>query len=656
MAYGESLDRLDALLGHTTLRRIIADAHNPSSESARLLGRLNIPPAELEAALSGRMAESIEAREGAGTERSMLLEAIILRLGRPSYLIRGGVVDWASGVAFEAPGLNFEDDVKPAIDLLAGSFYCVGRVNTANHPALDWVGTAWLVDAGDGPLAITNRHVAQEFAALRAGQAVLSYDPRTMLRRGAWVDFVAEHGNPTVAEARVKGIRYLATENRPDVAILELEDNGLASERLSLAGRDAARGDLIATIGFPARDSRNGADAQNDVFGTVYDCKRLAPGLIRQPAAPGEGLLHDASTLGGASGSPLIDVSSGKVVGLHFSGAYLSKNMAVSVASLKDALKGSAVATRALPNSGQTEGRHDGEHAADFFEGRSGYVREFLADGAGIDTPLHGELTVQLPAPPTADLAPIVGRPGEHELRYTHFSVLYHRARRTPCLTAVNIDGAHPQKIVRGDDQWFADLRLERSLQLTQRDFPADFDRGHMVRREDPNWGTRAAAEQADGDTFHYTNAALQHAQLNRSRQRWLGLEEYILRSAKTYGFRASVFSGPVLADCDPVIEGRDDLQVPLAFWKVVVMPSADLPSLHATGYVLGQATFVRALTETFAFGDFNAYQVPISAIARQTGINFHGLEQADPIRHRGEIETATSGAILLQDFDDIVL
>src|ERR1700752_1106393 len=33
-----------------------------------------------------------------------------------------------------------------------------------------------------------------------------------------------------------------------------------------------------------------------------------------------------------------------------------------------------------------------------------------------------------------------------------------------------------------------------------------EIDRGHMVRREDPNWCKDA--ETADSDTFHYTNAA----------------------------------------------------------------------------------------------------------------------------------------------------
>ena len=38
---------------------------------------------------------------------------------------------------------------------------------------------------------------------------------------------------------------------------------------------------------------------------------------------------HDASTLGGNSGSAVIDLETGEAVGLHFAGSYLQANYAV---------------------------------------------------------------------------------------------------------------------------------------------------------------------------------------------------------------------------------------------------------------------------------------------------------------------------------------
>lgn len=656
MAYEESLRAVGRVFDEAALRRIIEDAHRAGSYAHGLLGRLSIPPGDLEAALSGRAVPLAPHRESADAERSDILEAIILKLGRPSYLVRDDAVAWETGSEFTADGVDFRGFVKPRIDELAGCFLRVGRVNTVNHPSMDWIGTAWIVESASGPLAITNRHVAQEFAALRGGRAVFRYDPMTMLPRGAVIDFKAEHGSSEVVEADVRSVRFLAGPNQADIAILELHDTGALQVGSTLSAAEAEAGDLIMSVGYPARDSRNAADAQRDIFGEIYNCKRVAPGLVRQSPKKGRVLQHDASTLGGASGSPLISLKTGHVVGLHFSGVYLGQNAAVTVATIHAALAGSLYPAGSTTLDQDSESRRDGEHAAEHFSDRLGYSKEFLGESEGIEPSVQHSLVVPLPTPESSELATLVGTVDEKELRYTHFSVLYHEARRTPRLTAVNIDGARPQKIVRGNDKWYADLRLERHLQLAQSDFPGDFDRGHMVRREDPNWGTRTDAEQADGDTFHYTNAALQHAQLNRNRQRWLGLEDYVLRSAQTHGFRASVFTGPIIADGDPIVDGREDLQVPLAFWKVIVMVAADERSLHVTGYVLGQAEFVQTRAESFQLGDYNLFQVPVSKIAIQTGIDFHGLEGADPMNARGKTEAAFGGVIAIDAFSDILM
>jgi endonuclease G len=190
-------------------------------------------------------------------------------------------------------------------------------------------------------------------------------------------------------------------------------------------------------------------------------------------------------------------------------------------------------------------------------------------------------------------------------------------------------------------------LRLPRQLQLGREDYSErSIDRGHMVRREDPNWGDTAEAEQANEDTFHYTNAAPQHARLNQGKQAWLGLEEYILGSARTHGFRAAVFTGPILRRNDPIL-GNSDVRVPREFWKVVVMIGADKRSLHATGYVLGQGELIRDITEGFLFEDFRTYQVRIVDIQRATRLDFGVLANADPLTWRARDEESAGGSLL---------
>jgi len=102
-------------------------------------------------------------------------------------------------------------------------------------------------------------------------------------------------------------------------------------------------------------------------------------------------LTHDCTSLGGNSGSPLISLEDGKVVGLHFSGEYGKANAAVSAETLKQLLRGERpISDRLLPDErSPTEAPSDGHHAAEEFEGREGFNVHFLNDGA-IQTPQPG--------------------------------------------------------------------------------------------------------------------------------------------------------------------------------------------------------------------------------------------------------------------------
>ena len=71
------------------------------------------------------------------------------------------------------------------------------------------------------------------------------------------------------------------------------------------------------------------------IFAGVFNVKRLQPGQLRDVASvnsfghPVEAVTHDSSTLGGNSGSAVVDVKTGEVVGLDFAGVYLERNYAV---------------------------------------------------------------------------------------------------------------------------------------------------------------------------------------------------------------------------------------------------------------------------------------------------------------------------------------
>src|SRR5262249_30352197 len=146
-------------------------------------------------------------------------------------------------------------------------------------------------------------------------------------------------------------------------------------------------------------------------------------------------LRHDCTTLGGNSGSPLIRLDDGKIVGLHFAGVYGVENSAVGAGTLRELIRTSGrpvIGLRAVAQEmAGTEAAGDGIHKPDELTGREGYDPDFL--GEGFAAPWPG-----LPEEVMADLA----RPSDEtedragELRYTHFGVRFSVSRRQPLITA----------------------------------------------------------------------------------------------------------------------------------------------------------------------------------------------------------------------------
>jgi len=218
-----------------------------------------------------------------------------------------------------------------------------------------------------------------------------------------------------------------------------------------------------------------------------------------------------------------------------------------------------------------------------------------------------------------------------YELPYHHFSVVMNRERRLAFFTAVNIDGGTARRPRRKGDRWFLDPRIGGDEQATGAIYAANpLDKGHLVRRLDPAWGTsKTVARIANDDTFHYTNAAPQHAGFNRDRTSWAGVEDYILGNADRRDLKVSVFTGPVFRDDDPAYRG---VRLPRQFWKVVAMVKTD-GQLSATGYLLSQASLIEGLAEeAFAFGAWRTFQVPVGRIGELTGLDFGDLPTADPL------------------------
>jgi endonuclease G len=255
------------------------------------------------------------------------------------------------------------------------------------------------------------------------------------------------------------------------------------------------------------------------------------------------------------------------------------------------------------------------------------------------------------------------------ELAYFHYSVYMNKRRRTAWFSAANVDGDQRPAIgKRQGDRWYIDPRILKSEQLGQGAFEPGIDRGHLTRREDTAWGSNVAqATAANNDTFHFTNCSLQASAFNRGKDRWQGLEQFLLeKHAKKEKRRMVVITGPLFAPNDPVYKNdrmNYSVRCPLQFWKVCVLVRQD-ESPSATAFVLGQEDIkdLGGFEEGF---DVAATQLKISDLERQTGLNFGDLKQHDHFAEGGKPGTlenvqgttpATKGGRLIRKFEDIMV
>jgi hypothetical protein len=294
----------------------VRDAEDPVRQAARR-ERARV----IDAGIDG-LAKLVEGREDDLDDRERLgLTAVILLEGRPAILIQDG--DFRTPPHEWSRLTQCRDRVR---EVIARS----GRVEVEGHLDYEWVGTASLV----APTTLmTNRHVAQEFCA-RVG-------PAWTFRQGmtSRIDFLGELGSTTSVEFEITDV--IGLHEKHDLALLRVQSvspdgrvlpdplSVAASEPRDLLGRD------VYVVGYPALDSRRNEPEQlRQIFAEVYDVKRLQPGRTVGYSTMYSAIEHDCSTLGGNSGSPVVDLETHQVIGLHFGGRFGVGNYAVPLWTL----------------------------------------------------------------------------------------------------------------------------------------------------------------------------------------------------------------------------------------------------------------------------------------------------------------------------------
>ena len=291
-------------------------------------------------------------------------------------------------------------------------------------------------------------------------------------------------------------------------------------------------------------------------------------------------------------------------------------------------------------SSGATAGTREATKPNPDYEDRLGYDEGFI--------PGH---IVPLPALTGAMLADAARRlnaqPGSNptELKYHHFSAVVCRSRRLSYFVACNIDGKTSKYINRdtgevqaldpsnpdhglmevlggaeASEKWYDDPRLAQGAvagQATYSDqviagFPTGmgrtlrmFQRGHMVRRLDPAWGTKSQALLAEADTFHFTNCVPQVGFFNMGKANpnttgagggrlWRAVENLVLRNARNTRSRVSCFTGPIFGTADRVYR---DIKIPMRFFKIAVW--ADEDGLRSLAMIADQSKVLKVWPES---------------------------------------------------------
>lgn len=271
---------------------------------------------------------------------------------------------------------------------------------------------------------------------------------------------------------------------------------------------------------------------------------------------------------------------------------------------------------------------------ANYFDNRTGYDANFL--GVPIALP-----TVSPSALRFGEVARITGA-ADDVLRYLHFSIVFNDdlRRKIAFYTAVNVDGARWTNLDRGNDTWYYDPRLPEELQNGDELYGSEpvptknyFDRGHLVRRLDPVWGSSLEAKQANDDTFYWTNCSPQYWGFNQGQDLWQGLENFLLYNTDEEDVRASVFSGPLMREDD---EEHRGILIPQYFWKVVAVVDK-VGKLYTSAYLVSQKDYALDIPfERLPVGPNSTkpgenFQVPVTLIETETGIVFpDAVRQAD--------------------------
>ncbi|MEY9419445.1 hypothetical protein ABIF69_005887 [Bradyrhizobium japonicum] len=288
------------------------------------------------------MVEGVVQTEAAGLpvpdSHEIVLETIVNE-ERPVLFVRDDWVDTEKVFAVGDEAKELIRDLNQERKALQPLMPLIGRIDVIDFPGLAYLGTGWLVDVD---IVVTNRHVACLMAHQDANKFAFSHGVGGR-KIQSWFDTLHEFDDSAPDQARafeVKEVLYIEPDSSPlDIAFLRIarRTDGSRQDRITVSATDVGENVQVVAIGYPARAPKRvipNQDLMKQLYLDRYDVKRAAPGLTMGPEQGST--RHDCTTLGGNSGSVVLNIKTGEAVGLHFAGLYQESNFAVRATVLGD--------------------------------------------------------------------------------------------------------------------------------------------------------------------------------------------------------------------------------------------------------------------------------------------------------------------------------
>lgn len=214
----------------------------------------------------------------------------------------------------------------PLISLSVGEL----RVRIGENPPL-WVGSAFVVNSNT---IVTNHHVVTGAIGYSVN-GVWSFYDRTSVEFVVGAEYDGCQPVP-IKDRIIPVLGIIAGEKVPekgwDYALLRVDSPDVPPP-LPLADDLIHSGTTVAVVGFPGEPKADDIDPSRYTVEEVRkrlfmtpdsnmpaSIKRISPGRLGNQDTGGRGMPFNYNTFGGSSGSPVIRLSDGAVVGLHFKG------------------------------------------------------------------------------------------------------------------------------------------------------------------------------------------------------------------------------------------------------------------------------------------------------------------------------------------------